>query len=396
MHNLTKIKIFGLLLRLTRPVSWLILYPASLLKKKNPGHLFFFFDRYCIGGAQRVHLDILNSIRNQPKQVYFTRYSPDDIFKKEFYDIPATQSRDIHTWCDNLLFRLFTVHYYAFYINRHPAAHVFGANSTFFYDLLPFLKKKVICTELLHNFTYGKKGMEFFGLVNHARLHNRIVVDASTRENIIQQYAAYGIDEKFASRILLIEPGVNIPPDPLEKKYNLPLQVLYAGRGGAQKRVWLVSRIAAHFIGESLPVQFHFAGPVQAELTGITREHSVIHGEVKGSEMPALYAQCQVLILTSAYEGFPMVIKEAMANGCVPVVTALEGNKTHLKNGQNALLIEAVTDEAAVVQQGIEQLNSLIAPDTSRLQQLSAAAREYAKKHFSKDAFIQAYRNLLT
>jgi glycosyltransferase involved in cell wall biosynthesis len=395
MHNLTKIKIFRILLWITYPVSWLIMYPASLLKKKNPGHLFFFFDRYCIGGAQRVHLDILNSIRDQPKQVYFTRYSPDNMFKKDFYDIPATHCRDIHTWCDNLLFRLFTVHYYAFYINRHPEAHIFGSNSTFFYDLLPFLKKGMICTELLHNFTYGKKGFEFFGLANHARLHNRIVVDASTRENIKQQYATYGVDKKFDSRILLIEPGVHIPPEPLEKNYEGPLQVLYAGRGGAQKRVWLVSKIADYFIGENLPVTFHFAGPVQAELSGVTLERSVVHGEVKGNDMPALYAQCQVLILTSAYEGFPMVIKEAMAYGCVPVVTALEGNKTHLKNGQNALLIEAVTDEAAVVQQGIEQIRSLI-ENTSRLQELAAAAREYAKKHFSKDVFMQAYRKLLT
>ena len=394
MHNLTKIKIFRVLLWITYPVSWLIMYPASLLKKKNPGHLFFFFDRYCIGGAQRVHLDILNSIRNQPKQLYFTRHSPDAVFKKDFYEIPATDSRDIHVWCDNLLFRLFTVHYYAFYINRHSAAHIFSSNSTFFYDLLPFLKKRVVCTELLHNFTYGKKGFEFFGLANYARLQNRVVVDAATRANIKQQYAVYGIDATFADRILLIEPGVNIPPDPFNKNYETPLQVLYAGRGGAQKRVWLVSRIADYFIGEKLPVQFHFAGPVQAELSRLTRRHSVIHGEVKGNGMAALYAQCQALILTSAYEGFPMVIKEAMAYGCVPVVTALEGNKTHLKNGRNALLIEAITDEAAVVQQGIEQIRTLT--DTARLQELSAAARAYAQKHFSKDAFMQAYRQLLT
>lgn len=393
MHNLTKIKIFRVLLWITYPVSLLIMYPVSLLKKKNPGHLFFFFDRYCIGGAQRVHLDILNSIRDQPKQVYFTRYSPDDIFKKDFYDIPDTDCRDIHTWCDNLLFRLFTVHYYAFYINRHSAAHIFSSNSTFFYDLLPFLKKRGICTELLHNFTFGKKGFEFFGLANHAYLQNRIVVDASTRENIKQQYAEYGVDEKYAGRILVIEPGVTIPPDPLEKNYERPLQVLYAGRGGAQKRVWLVSQIADYFIGENSPVQFHFAGPVQGELSVITRERSVIHGEVKGNDMQGLYTQSQALILTSAYEGFPMVIKEAMAYGCVPVVTALEGIKTHLKNGQNALLIEAVTDEAVVVQQGIKQIRSLM--DASHLQELSAAAREYAKKHFSKAAFIQAYRKLL-
>lgn len=396
MHNLTKIKIFRILLRITYPFACLFVYPASLFKKKHAGHLFFFFDRYCIGGAQRVHLDILNSICDRQKQVYFTRYSPDTIFKNDFYAIPAAACRDIHVWCDNLLFRLFTVHYYAFYINRHPKAHIFGSNSTFFYDLLPFLKKKVVCTELLHNFTYGKKGFEFFGLANHTFLHNRIVVDAGTRENIFQQYAQFGVDEKYAKRILLIEPGVDIPDPPLKKEYELPLQVLYAGRGGVQKRVWLVSKIAEYFIQEKSPVTFHFAGPVQAELSAMTRERSVIHGEVRGNGMYALYTQCHILILTSAYEGFPMVIKEAMVRGCVPVVTALEGNKTHLTHGMNALLIEAVTDEAAVIEQGIAQIRSLIDTNTVRLQELSTAAREYAKTHFSKEPFMQAYRKLLS
>jgi glycosyltransferase involved in cell wall biosynthesis len=397
MHNLTKIKIFGALLWITYPLAWLILYPASLFKKKNAGHLFFFFDRYSIGGAQRVHLDILKSIQAQQKLVYFTRHSPDKVFQNDFYSLPNAVCSDIHFWCNNLLLRLFTVHYYAFYINRHKKAHVFSSNSTFFYDMLPFLKKRVVATELLHNFTYGKKGFEFFGLASHRYLHHRIVVDGYTKENIQRQYVQYGVPETYAERILVIEPGVDLPVLPLQKDYTFPLKVLYAGRGGPQKRVWLINKIAEHFIAKGAPIVFHFAGTMASELSTTTKQHSVVYGEVSSTDkMNGLYTLCHALILTSAYEGFPMVVKEGMARGCVPVVTALGGNKTHLTNDENALLIDAVEVEDAVVQLGIEQLNLLLANPGELLQRLSVAGHTYAHAYFGKPRFYDAYKKLLT
>src|SRR5690606_39132171 len=162
MHNLTKVRLFTFLLAVTYPFALIFLCPAALMKRKNTGRHFFFFDRYVIGGAQRIHLDILQSIEHLPKQVYFTRYSPNDKLKSSFYSIPNSACLDIHTWCDYLIFRPFTVHYYAFYINRHKDPFIFSGNSTFFYDMLPYLKGTKV--ELLHNFTHGKSGMEFFGL----------------------------------------------------------------------------------------------------------------------------------------------------------------------------------------------------------------------------------------
>ena len=110
------------------------------MKKKSASHLFFFFDRYSIGGAPRVDLDIFEAVSEVPKQVYFTRISPGDELKGAFFSIPNSINKDIHFWCDNLFFRVFSTFYFAFYINRHDDATVFSSNSTFFYDMLPFLK----------------------------------------------------------------------------------------------------------------------------------------------------------------------------------------------------------------------------------------------------------------
>ncbi len=394
MHNLTKIKIFRFLLWITYPVAVIFVYPFVLVRKKNPSHLFFFFDRYAIGGAQRIHLDILQSVADIHKQVYFTRKSPNDRLKAAFYNVPSTDNRDIHIWCDYLLFRLFSVHYFSFYINRHRRAHVFSSNSTFFYDMLPFLNRQVYTTELLHNFSYGKKGMEFFGLANHRLLDARIVYDSFTLSNIRNQYQEYKVDKTYQERILFIQPGVEIP-GVIAARQLPPLRILYAGRGGPQKRVWLINKIATYFLERSAPVEFHFAGPLSGEIAPDVAAVSKVHGEIGDKEtMNRLYNECHIIILTSAYEGFPMVIKEGMSYGCVPVVTALEGNKMHLTHQQNALLIDAVDDEAEVVRLGIEQLQKLI-DDEALLFRLATAAREYAVQHFNRDLFMKDYRVFL-
>lgn len=394
MHNLTKIKFFRILLWLTYPISLIFLYPLVLVKKKNGGKLFLFFDRYVIGGAQRVHLDILESIKDQTKQIYFTRFSPDDKLKKDFYNTPNTIAKDIHFYCDNLLLRLFTVHYFAFYLNRHNEAYIFSSNSTFFYDMLPFIKKSHVKTELLHSFAKDKNGMEFFGLGNHVYLDHRMTIDKATYQNIMDQYDNYGIPAIYKSRVVLIEPGVYVPVS-IEKDYTSPLKVFYAGRGTPEKRVHLISQIAEKTMKESLPIAFHFAGTMMDQLSSIVKENAVIHGEISDiKELQKIYEQMHVIVMTSAFEGFPMLIKEGMAFGCVPVVTALDGNKSHLTHGHNALLIENYTDEQAVVLNGSSYLKQLSA-DKDLLLKLSANAYAHAKEHFDKKKFLTRVRNFL-
>ncbi len=395
MHNLTKIKLFRILLYITLPISYVVLYPIILLKKRCEEEFFFFFDRFAMGGAQKIHIDILHAISNKSKKVYFTRKSLDDKFKEAFYSVPNTVSEDIHFWCDNLIFRLFTVHYYCFYLNKHKNIHVFSSNSTFFYDMLPFLKNSIIKTELLHNFTYGKRGMEFFGLANYKYLNYRITYDNLTKQNIINQYKASNIDFSYETKILFIEPGVNVF-DKVKKEFSEPLKILYAGRGGIQKRVWLIDKIAKHFYDKNAPVHFHFAGTMESDLTETCKEKSVMHGAISDSSvMKRIYEQCHIVMLTSAYEGFPMVIKEGMMNGCVPLVTALEGNKTHLHHEKNALLITAVDDETEVVSIAINIIEDLLI-NKQKLTILSDAARDYAVKHFDKTNFENKYLNFFT
>jgi glycosyltransferase involved in cell wall biosynthesis len=249
--------------------------------------------------------------------------------------------------------------------------------------------------ELLHNFTYGKRGMEAFGLANHSFLNKRITVDHVTAQNIREQYVSNNVDRSYNERIIVIEPGVDLP-DTMPAKESGTLKILYAGRGGAQKRVWLIDRIARQCIAEGLPVEFHFAGDIEGELSTEVKSTVVLHGQISEPEqMKALYRQADAILLTSAYEGFPMFIKEGMANGCIPIVTALPGNRTHLHHQQNALLIMSVEDEEAVVKEGLQHIQSLL-HNAGLKSQLQNSAFNYAKEHFDKKQFTEAYARLLS
>lgn len=395
MHNTTKIRIFRLLLWLSWFPSWLVVFPLAMFRRRLEGKHVFLFDRYSLGGAQRVHLDILNSIADLPKLVLFTRYSPDQVMKPDFDRVPNATNQDIHFYCDNLLIRLFSIHYWAFYLNRHKNLIILSSNSTYFYDLLPWLRRDFQRMELLHNFTYGKKGMEFFGLANYQYLDKRLVVDHATAQNIRDQYQTEQVPAHYCDRIQVIEPGVDLPAEMLVKSAS-PLRVLYAGRATHQKRVWLIDRIAAHVYQANWPVEFHFAGHAESDLSLEVIQNSVMHGSISDrNQMQDLYKKSHVLLLTSAFEGFPMFIKEGMAQACIPVVTGLPGNRTHLRTNFNALLIDDFENEDAVVVAGIHYISELMNKPSLR-EHLSAAAFEYAAAHFNRELFLNEYRSLLT
>lgn len=393
MHNLTKIKLFRVVLWLSSPIAFVLIFPFAFLRRKKKSGLFFFFDRYAIGGAQHVYLDILESVSDRYKVIYFTRKSANSKMKEFFYNFRNTECHDIHLWCDNLLFRIFSTYFFAFYVNRHANAVVLGSNSTFFYDMLPFLKRSVKKIELLHNFSYGKKGMEYFGLANHRYLDYRMVIDEFTKQNILRQYIEHQVSPEYGERVVLCEYGVTIPPRVLKSSVP-PLKVLYAGRGTRQKRVWLLNKIAEHFFSDDRVV-FGFAGPLDDELTNAVKNKYHVYGEVGDRTiMNKLFAEYHVVILTSAFEGFPVVIKEGMSFGCVPVVTALPSNRTHLIHDDNALLINEFEDEQKVIAGGITLLTYLI-NHPEELQRISSNAYEYAKQNFGKTEFLTTYRNLI-
>jgi L-malate glycosyltransferase len=396
-------KIYGLV-TLKRWIEELIMAPFVWWGKrwaaKNPlpdeYDIFFFFPIYGLGGAEKVNADILDCVKDKKAIIFFTRTSKETtslhLFQRDYVTI-----KDISKWTDNKA-RYWDNFFYrgvcAYYINKQKKKLVvFNGQCNFAYKLFPHLRKDVLKIELIHN-TNKHFAWVVFPYVPF--IDKRILVADVHVKEYSQYYDEVGINEKYKQRMQKILYKI----DPVEgsaprTQYGDVLNFYYAGRGGEQKRVWLLVRAIEQCLKMNLPVHFHLAGSFKEELPEHILQNCTYHGQIKGGKDMAFFHQkMDVLMMTSAFEGFPVVIMEAMINGVVPVATAVDGVPEHITHGENGLLILNPKDEDAVVKQLVEHIVYLC-NNHGHLKKMSLNAHEYAKNTFSPDKFCNNYRNIM-
>lgn len=209
-------------------------------------------------------------------------------------------------------------------------------------------------------------------------------VSASTYDFLIQ-------NEKLpAERVSLIYNGVDLQqfeglvrnPDPAK-----PV-IVGIGRLHPQKNFPLFLEVAARVLKRHPRATFLIAGSgpeenmlrQRAQELGITTQVNFL-GHV--SDPRPLYAQASLFLLTSDYEGTPMVILEAMAAGTPIVATALDGISEVLRNDAEATLVERGNAEAFA-----EQVNALL-NNPARAETLAAAARAKVRISYSAEAMTR-------
>ncbi|MFZ1306060.1 MAG: glycosyltransferase family 4 protein, partial [Ferruginibacter sp.] len=100
-----------------------------------------------------------------------------------------------------------------------------------------------------------------------------------------------------------------------------------------------------------------------------------------------------ILLLTSSYEGLPIVVMQMMAYGKVVISTAVNGIPDYIVHEENGLLITA-TEENDIVAEGVAHIERLLANPEMRLK-LGKRSREIAIQKFSREAFCKGYHTLL-
>ncbi len=362
---------------------------GSLWPRKTGRPLFFFFPYYQVGGAERVHADIVACVAECKPWLFFTYESKDQKLKHLFqeharvFDLKAfAHHRFAHYICLGAL---------SAFINRHPNPLVFGSNNVFFYQLLPHLKREVRRIDLVHAFGGG---IEHVSLPFVAEIDTRVICSRKTLDDLTEQYASAGVGPSLLDRITFIDNQVTIPEEYPKKRRADRLKVLYVGRGTEEKRVHLIGAAAHRCREAGIPAEFIFVGDVVETIAAEHRDACTFKGEItESNELNEVYDEADVLVLTSRYEGFPMAIMEAMAHGAVPVSTDVGGISFHVKSGMNGILIEN-GDEAGVVD-ALADTVARLAADRALLDKMARSAYEYAREHFAPSRFRRAYRRLL-
>lgn len=222
------------------------------------------------------------------------------------------------------------------------------------------------------------------GLTDHI-----VAVSASTRDFLIRQE---GVP---AEKITLIYNGVDLerfqpapdaaPRAAWRRAWGLPEYapvVAGVGRLRPQKNFPLFLRAAREVLREIPQANFVIAGegPDRGDLENLARDLGIapqVHFLGYVSEMAALYAAVDVLLMTSLAEGTPLTVLEAMAMGVPVVATRVDGMAEVLEDGVDAYLV-SLGDVAACAQRTCRLLQ-----DQVLARRFSQAGRSKVRDHYS-------------
>jgi glycosyltransferase involved in cell wall biosynthesis len=164
--------------------------------------------------------------------------------------------------------------------------------------------------------------------------------------------------------------------------------VLGIGRLHPQKDFALFIDVAKEIVTKHASVRFVIAGtgPEEEMLRARAAEHGLgdrlqFAGPVKDPR--ELYARASMLLLTSKYEGTPMVVLEAMAAGVPVVAPALDGICEILRDGKDAAL--AVPGDG----EGFAARVLSLLQDPVRARMLTVAASEKVHTTYSAEAMAR-------
>lgn len=371
------------------PFVWLGKLAAVFFPLRTQHAVFLFFPNADIGGSPRVNAELTHLLKDKNPIIIFSKKAHNNQYRQRF-EAEGVKILDIHKWIDNKVFHFINFFFrglLATWINRQEKTIVFGGESIFFYKVIPHIRKDIPCIELNH----VNKWLPYtIGFID--RMDARIFSTRAILKDVEQQYRENNLPEHYFKKLHFIDNAIDIPEsNPVN---NDILQVFYIGRGSPQKRVPLVAGIAQKMYAKNLPVKFNFVGDVDKVINISNYPYCKFYGNVNDDAlMHRIYEEADILLLTSAFEGLPVVIMQMMAYGKVVVSTAVSGIPDYIFHEQNGMLIFA-TDEKIIVEEGAEKIERLLNDPTFRLR-LGQQAKKDAIATFGREAFERNYLDIL-
>ncbi len=371
------------------PLVWIGRLIGVFYRLPNPGGIFLIFPNRDMGGSYKVNADITRLLAPYKPLVIFTKKQHNGGLKALF-ELDGVTLLDISHMVDNKYYHFINVIWrgiLAQWVSRTRQPVVLGGECIYFYKLVPHVYKKATCIELCHvnkwlNYTQAFAPM----------LHYRVFSTRKVLRDHAAQYHETGIPVSLKQRLTFIDNKIDIPAE--DHTCHEHLQVLFVGRGAPQKRVHLIAAIAQNVKQMNPRIGFTLVGDVEPLVPEEIKPLVTIRTDIRSAEvLQPVYRAHDVLLLTSLFEGLPLVVMDMMALGRVVVSTAVDGIPDYVHNLENGMLITEVNNEEEVVRQGVEIILQL-EKDRTLLKKLGKAARTFALAHFSPEAFDNAWLGL--
>lgn len=364
-----------------------------LLSEKKPNYeLYFFFPFYHLGGAEKVHLQIAQLAKAKKALVVFTRKSENIGFLQNFKEIGIDIEIASYYTNNDLLrlpLNLIARGYYAARINKDSAT-VFNGQSNFGYKISPWIQDKNAQIELIHSFnSFSWIRIPFISFYTKTIMISEIKIHEH-----FKQYDKLEVPSQLKERIQYIPNAVEPISNYKEKTWAHPFKVIYVGRGSEEKRLPSIVELAKKIKENNLPFEFELIGDVEDYVSHKAKDFLTITGMINNKEaLNAKYQSAHFIILLSSTEGMPLVILEAMQNGCIPIVTKV-GDLPLVIDKDNGILIE--NNEATVVQETFEKLSVIAQLNFDQINYLSLNSCNLIGQKYSMSQFASNYQKLLS
>ncbi|GAB4092300.1 glycosyltransferase family 4 protein [Flaviaesturariibacter terrae] len=372
-------------------LGWLA---AQCVPWKRTYRIIYFFPFYHTGGAEKIHAQIAAATGGPDCLIIFTRKSVNERFRSAFNE-SGSRILDLSRYTGtkwlypiNFFFRGFV----AAQINRMAQTPVlFNGHSNFAYKLSPWLRRQIRQLDLVHSLnSFSRIRVPYAPFYAQSIQISKVKLEAHRA-----LYHKLHVPQNLIERLLYIPNAVPFPERDITVKPEERFTVLFNGRHSPEKRFPLFVRVAAEVKAKEWPVRFRAIGvsPDEAgpkanalvECLGSLTDPARIHN---------LFFESQVLLLTSSTEGFPLVVIEAMANGCAILATPVGDLPLHITNDVNGYLFSTIDDENQIIEEAVAAIGKLL-KHTELCQQMARSNRTYAEANFSMSAFNEAYRRLL-
>jgi glycosyltransferase involved in cell wall biosynthesis len=256
-------------------------------------------------------------------------------------------------------------------------------------NIVRYLPPEILRIVIVHNITPGT-----YAAAKAIRDYSHVTVGVSQRccEDLIDRHG-FPRDRTFVVPNA-IDTQAFASLAGCRKPAQAGLRLLFVGRiEDASKGVlWL--REILDGLPETISLTVVGDGPDLPKLKRRLINHaSRVHftGAVDPSRIPAFMVEHDVLIMPSRFEGLGMTMIEAMAGGCVPVVSHIRGVTTNVvDDGRNGILFPVGNYTAAA--QAIGKLDA----DRELLARMSDAARDAVPGRFGIDTMGARYNAIIT
>lgn len=162
------------------------------------------------------------------------------------------------------------------------------------------------------------------------------------------------------------------------------ITVMFSAFLTEQKNPKLFNAIAERFINNK-DVQFFWVGDGHLRHE-ITSPNITVTGWLQASEVERYFERTMIYLSSSAWEGLPYSVLEAMNYECCLLLTDCDGHRDVIVQGKNGFLYRTV-DEAVMY------LNQLL-QDPSEIYRMGKASKQICSEKFEAEKMAKAYNKL--